>query len=83
MSNMIKTIEYNKVSGGRIQIAFVVFVIVGDDHNTLIPTFPPVPNSMIKIFNSVGVGNTLRGLESDKLDRTNSAAEKFSLQKRE
>ena len=36
MSNMIKTIKYNKVSGGRIRIAFVVFVTDDDDHNKMI-----------------------------------------------
>ena len=32
MSNMIKTIKYNKVSGGRIQIAFVVVFVTDDDN---------------------------------------------------
>ena len=39
MSNMIKTIKYNKASSGRIQIAFVVFVTDGDDHNNSFAIF--------------------------------------------
>ena len=33
MSNMIKTIKYNKVSGGRIQMMYLRFVTNDNDRN--------------------------------------------------